>query len=221
MLRAEAYAATQDWEKAAADLVEAIKLGPRMTSGYQRLSIVRLKQGQPAQYREQCAKMLDLLKDDDSIGGPVAWACSLRENAVPDPEVPVQAINRVLADRPGSYVLLNTAGAALYRAGHLQEAIDILGQSRVAYTRAAGLAQLSGDPDAVLTPIQDGRPVDWLFLAMAQAKLGAPQQAQEWLKKSAAAITSKSVTDPRRTWARLELEILLEEANALIQTPKP
>ena len=223
MLRAEAYAATQAWDKAATDLLEAIKLRPRMTSGYQRLSIVRLQQGQPEEYRAQCARLLELLKDDDNIGGFVAWACVLLDRAVPDPEVPVRLVTRILADNPDSYRLLNNAGAALYRAGHFQKAFQKLDESRATYTRAAGLAQLRGDPNAVLMPVQDGRPVDWLFLAMTHAKLGNPREAEEWLKKADDAITRKSVAELGGTWRRLELKILLDEATALIRGlgPKP
>ena len=85
MLRAEAYSATQRWDEAAADLLKSIELKPRLPSSYQRLAIVRLKQGQDAEYRKLCAQMLDLFGDDEGLASTAAWACALRERAVPIP----------------------------------------------------------------------------------------------------------------------------------------
>jgi hypothetical protein len=63
--------------------------------------------------------------------------------------------------------------------------------------------------------------VDWLFLAMAESKIpGRSKEAEAWLTRAKDAMTSRSITDPRRTWHRLELELLLEEASAQIR-PAP
>ena len=82
--------------------------------------------------------------------------------------------------------------------------------------QAASAAQLRGDAEASLMPLQDGRTPDWLFLAMAHHRLGHAPEAREWLMKSRDAVASKSIRDPRRTWHRIEMELLLEEATALI-----
>ena len=220
MLRAEAYSATQRWDEAAADLLKSIELKPRLPSSYQRLAIVRLKQGQDAEYRKLCAQMLDLFGDDDGLASTAAWACVLRERAVADYAIVVNLAGRTLADQPGSYYNLNTLGAALYRAGRYREAIEKLTESRAAYVKAASQAQTRSEADALLMPLQDGRPADWLFLAMAESKSGRSAEAEAWLKRAEDSMTSRSITDPRRTWHRLELELLLEEATAQIR-PTP
>jgi tetratricopeptide (TPR) repeat protein len=221
MLRAEAYSATQRWDEAAADLLKSIELKPKLPSSYQRLAIVRLKQGQDAEYRKLCAQMLDLFGDDEGLASTAAWACALRERAVPDPAVVVNIAGRTLADQPGRYYNLNTLGAALYRAGEYDKAIEKLNESRAAYAKAASQAQARSEADALLMPVQDGRPADWLFLAMAESKIpGRSKEAEAWLTRAKDAMTSHSITDPRRTWHRLELELLLEEATAQIR-PAP
>ena len=122
-----------------------------------------------------------------------------------------------LTDAPNSFYSLNTLGAALYRAGQWQDAVDILAKSRSAYMQAASAADLRGDAEAAwLMPRQDGRPTDWLFLAMANHQLGQQSEAKEWLKRAQEAVKSKRIRDPRRTWHRLELELLLDEASKLI-----
>jgi tetratricopeptide (TPR) repeat protein len=144
----------------------------------------------------------------------------LRERAVADYAIVVNLAGRTLADQPGSYYNLNTLGAALYRAGRYREAIEKLTESRAAYVKAASQAQTRSEADALLMPLQDGRPADWLFLAMAESKSGRSAEAEAWLKRAEDAMTSRSITDPRRTWHRLELELLLEEATAQIR-PTP
>ncbi len=214
MLRAEAYAAQGLWDKAADDLLKSIELRPTSPSAYQRLATVRLKQGRIEEYRQRCAQLLELFGED--FGSLAAWACSLRAGSVPDPAIPVNLAGRALADQPGRYYIINTLGAALYRAGRYDEALEKLKDSCAAYLQAASLAQARSEADAALMPIQDGRPVDWLFLAMAHQKLGHRPQAEEWLKKAQTAIAKKNVTDPRRTWHHLELELLLAEATTQI-----
>ena len=61
--------------------------------------------------------------------------------------------------------------------------------------------------------------MDWVFLAMAHHRLDHATEARAFLEKTRAAVASQSVQDPRRTWHRIELEILLAEATALIGGP--
>ena len=58
------------------------------------------------------------------------------------------------------------------------EAIEKLTESRAAYVKAASQAQTRSEADALLMPLQDGRPVDWLFLAMAESKIPAAARRQ-------------------------------------------
>ena len=216
MLRAEAYAATQRWDEAAADLDKANALPPKAPAGYTRLGTVRLKQNRPADYAAIARKMVELFGQNERFAGTAAWACVLRPGSVPDPAKIVQLAALGVADNPRSFYRLNTLGAALYRAGDFPAAIEKLADSRAAYMQAASAAQLRGDADASFMPLQDGRAADWLFLAMAHNRLGHGPEAREWLTKSRDAVAAKNIRDPRRTWHHLELELLLEEATALI-----
>jgi hypothetical protein len=55
---------------------------------------------------------------------------------------------------------------------------------------------------------------------MAESSAGRSAEAEAWLKRAEDSMTSRSITDPRRTWHRLELELLLEEATAQVR-PTP
>lgn len=216
MLRAEAHAASQRWSEAAADLEQAVALRPNLPSSYQRLAAVRLKQNQPDEYRKLCAQMVARFGKDDGLFSTVAWACVLQEGAFPDPQIPISMAQRTVEDQPTRFYPLNTLGAALYRAGQFRDAVARLNESCAAYKQAAEIAEARGYAEAESLPIQDGRPVDWLFLAMAHHRLGNASGAGEFLTKSRSAMESKTVRDPRRTWHRIELELLLAEATALI-----
>ncbi len=216
MMRAEGHAAQEQWEPAAADLIKAIALLPRLASGYERLAAVRLKQNQAEEYRRVCAQLVERAQGDDSIAGTAAWACALHPSSMSDPQVAVDLAKLTLARRPTPYYDLNTLGAVLYRAGNYEQALEYIRQSRSAYFQAASLSHAQGLPNAAIMPIQDGRPVDWLFLAMINEKLGNRREAEDWLKRAVTAANTQRITDPRRIWHRIEVELLIEEANALV-----
>ena len=59
-----------------------------------------------------------------------------------------------------------------------------------------------------------GAPVNWVFLAMVQQRLGRRAEAQQWLEKATAWMAGGSTHLP---WnERLEMQVLLREAEALI-----
>ena len=217
MVRAEALAATGRWDEAAADLTKAIELKPKMPSSYSRLGVIRLKQNRPADYATLTQTAVQLFGNDEGFASTAAWTCVLRPESGVAPADVVTLARLGLTDAPNSFYSLNTLGAALYRAGQWQDAVDTLAKSRSAYMQAASAADLRGDAEAAwLMPRQDGRPTDWLFLAMANHQLGQQSEAKEWLKRAQEAVNSKRIRDPRRTWHRLELELLLDEASKLI-----
>jgi hypothetical protein len=109
------------------------------------------------------------------------------------------------SNNPSSWPHQNNRGAALYRAGQL-DAVEWL-------QKAAKIAP------------EGGSPYDWLFLAMAEHRLGHKAQARQYLDKSIAWMNDRlqpgTGREPR--WAspplwrvRLELQILRREAEALI-----
>ena len=57
-----------------------------------------------------------------------------------------------------------------------------------------------------------GVPEDWLFLALAHAKLGDAAEAKKWLAKAAAAPGGKG-----DAWARAEWDLFRREAEAAVR----
>jgi tetratricopeptide (TPR) repeat protein len=89
---------------------------------------------------------------------------------------------------------LNTLGAALYRAGRFDEALRRLGES----IRGQG---------------GEGKPQDWVFLAMAHHRRGNREEARRWLDRFRDYRLSEN---PARFWEEVEIRLLRREAEALI-----
>jgi hypothetical protein len=96
----------------------------------------------------------------------VAWLCTLGPDAVADPDLPIRMAEKALADHRADVQQygLGTLGAALYRAGRIDEAIGRLNESEKAFGGS-------------------GLPQDWAFLAMAHHKKGDSKEALRWLSK--------------------------------------
>jgi uncharacterized protein HemY len=110
---------------------------------------------------------------------------------------------------PKSPVLLNTLGAALYRADQLNEAVRQVNTA----------IKLRGDVDT---------PLDWLFLAMAHHRLGHTEEAKKWLDKAVQWIDNATQEKSRDAVAlslswrgRLELQLLRGEAETLLRQAAP
>ena len=224
MLRAEAHAARQHWSEAAADLRAAIVLNPDLPSAYQRLAAMHLQLNQLDDYRKLRADLVARLGKNDRIADLVVSTCVLSAidaGGVPNEQQLAEMVQRAGGGQPGRYDVLTTSAAALYRAGKPKEALGKLKESCAAYQQAAKTAEERDYSDAEFMPIADGRPVDWVFLAMAHHQLGHADEAQKFRDKSRAALKTVAVNDPRRTWNRIELEILFAEAEALLSKPNP
>jgi Flp pilus assembly protein TadD len=97
----------------------------------------------------------------------IAYICVLSPDATTDPEqVLALALRASQGPSKEKRLLLNTVGAAQYRAGHYQEAIGSLEKS----------IQLSAD--------QQGMLGDWTFLAMAYHRLNNLDGARRCLTKA-------------------------------------
>ena len=98
-----------------------------------------------------------------------------------------------------SDLALNTLGAALYRAGRIDEAIARLDES----VKASGGV---------------GVPQDWAFLAMAHHKKGNDDEARRWLEK-----LRSHKPDQKAGFSTdlVECRILLREAEALLRETPP
>ena len=91
--------------------------------------------------------------------------------------------------------LLNTLGAALYRARRFEESIRRLEEG----IRGRGGKSL---------------PQDWAFLALAHQQLGHGAEARRWLDRFH---TYKEDENPDSFWNELEVRLLCREAEATIR----
>ncbi len=163
------------------------------------LSVTRLWSGDRAGYRAAIAAMLDRLSESAApeLVHAVAWRCVLGPEATADLGQPVRLAER--AEREASHtmsrgVYLVTLGAALYRAGRFDAAIDRLEEA----------VRLKGG-----TP----HPADSAFLAMAHSRLGHHAEAGRWLDRLR---DHQPSVDPIQFWNELEFRLLRDEAEAVV-----
>ena len=127
-----------------------------------------LETGDLPGYRSVAGKLVSQYSktsDPNSLNG-AAWYCTYASDAVADLAVPVQMAEKALAGYPPELkrLAVNTLGAALCRAGRIDEAIARPDES----VKASGGV---------------GIPQDWAFLAMAHNKKGNGDEARRWLEK--------------------------------------
>ena len=91
-------------------------------------------------------------------------------------------------------LLLNTLGAALYRAGRFEQAIRRLEE---------GIQKKNGVSE----------PQDWAFLALAHHRLVHREQALRWLEKLRSYHSGQA---PGQFWPELEIRLFRDEAEAVI-----
>ena len=169
--------------------------------GIQLLSLV--ESGDLPGYRSAAGKLLSQYSktsDPNSLNN-AAWYCTYAPDAVADLAVPVQMAEKALAGYPPQLkrLALNTLGAALYRAGRIDEAIARLDES----VKASGGV---------------GVPQDWAFLAMAHHKKGNDDEARRWLEK-----LRSHKPDEKAGFSTdvVECRIFLREAEALLRETPP
>jgi WD40 repeat protein/tRNA A-37 threonylcarbamoyl transferase component Bud32 len=164
--RGDCHAGLRDWARSASDMLEAIAAGSDDILLRNKAVLLLLKQGDLARYRELCET---IVRDYGSGGGPwtrdaAAYLCSLGPGSVADLDRVVAIERQVVAEAPDEYAYRDTLGAILYRAGRFEEAIRELEKS----------IRLHGKGGAEST---------WLYLSMANSRLGRRDHARRWLDK--------------------------------------
>jgi tetratricopeptide (TPR) repeat protein len=214
--RGYARAALGQWERAAADLAEAVDLpgDPSEALAHQALVCLRLHDAEG--YRKVCKALLQrprALMDYPAIA-QAAWTCAVGPDAGVKPLW--ESHLSEMAAKP--YPFHRAAAAAYYRAGDLESAIR-KGHEALSEARRSG---------------QEAAPTVWLILGMAEHRLARdPARAREWLDKARTWVavarkpTAEAPASDEPTWERLPwperlaLELLLDEAEKLIQGEKP
>jgi tetratricopeptide (TPR) repeat protein len=177
-------------------------------------ALLRLRTGDSAGYRQDCAAMRGLLEKSDKPDLTFVWACAL-EHARVNPEQLVKWAKQEESANPSAWSR-HILALACYRAGRFKEA-------------SAHATRLN----AVAT--WPGHNMNWPVLAMAEHRLGHTAQARRWLEQAnqewrrrsplAESVEAANVlpfafppwwSDERYWHDWLVFEVLLAEANALI-----
>jgi eukaryotic-like serine/threonine-protein kinase len=159
-------------------------------------------------YRRGCAELLRRFGQTDvpTAANSAAWLCALGPDAVADPALLVKLSEFAAAKEPG-WRHLNTLGAVLFRAGKHEQAVEQL------------QAAMKANPPG-------GMVMDWLFLAMANDRLGRADEARRWLRRADTFVgqmdrgwtpTAGGPGRPLSSLDRLEVSVLHREAKAQIE----
>jgi tetratricopeptide (TPR) repeat protein len=213
--RGLAYAELGDLEKAAADFAAALERPGVPGTVSCDVAQARLHLKEASGYRECCAQALKRFTDtqDPVLAASLAWTCSLAPGATADPDQVVRLANLAMAQDPNGYLFQRALGAALYRAGQYQQAIE-------RFTLALRLRKQPA-------------PLVWLFLALAHQRLKHSEEAKKWLDKAREWIDqarrqkayeggyNKAPSWDKIPWnERLALTVLQREAEALLKGAK-
>jgi WD40 repeat protein/tetratricopeptide (TPR) repeat protein len=203
-------------EQAADDFAAALQRPNPPARTWLDLPLAHLARGDARAYRDACAQAVTHFgqPEDPALALQLAWTCSLGPGAEADPEAAVRRARQAFDQDPQSYIHARTLGAALYRAGKFQDAVNVL-------TRAT---QLRKQP----------APSAWLFLALAHARLQHAEEAKKWLgmarewvdqaqrQKPGEAGDESALSWHKLPWnERLAVTVLQREAEALVAGTAP
>ena len=208
---------------------------------FQRLASLQLYAGDREAYLQTCRDAVNAAVNrrysDEFDDSRASWACVLAPDATDQYEVLKGKMSELIERYPDRFWIRTTFGALLYRQGNYSAAVDALKDAIRTYASYRNWQmnqadEISAPPAAEVS--WEGRPQDWIFLAMAYARLqSAPGASVEdrrrnaglallYLSQAQEAIRRGIVRYlPFRTWNRLDLDLLLHEAEALIGEADP
>ncbi len=173
-------------------------------------ALAHLAASDRAGYRTACTRLLDRFADSEDAGALYwsAWACALGPGPVADTARLAAAARRLTALQPAEPDYCQTAGAALYRAGRIDEAARLLDEASVTRGGADG---------APRSTAHYGR----MLLAMTLHRLGHPSGARARLTGAVAALDADpaSTSDSSPWNRRLTLRLLQSEAEETLARP--
>jgi tetratricopeptide (TPR) repeat protein len=170
---------------------------------------VLLLSGDRPGYVQACARMVERHDRPNLRAYHVARACTLAPDAVADAAQPGSLAEKELSSFARQSWSLTEQGALHYRAGRFQEAVPLLEKS------------LRADPKV-------GRAVlNWLWLALANYRLGKAEEARRWLGRAQGWLDKYGDGMPDRAEEELglhlhnwlEAHVLRREAETLLGAP--
>ena len=192
------------WKEAAAYYARAVNQYPDVALLHYQLAIARLIAGDLPGYGSACTDMFERFNADDDplAANRLAYAGVYASNALTNMPAFIRVCERSVPALAGGE---RVVGAALYRAGRYDQALERFQQSH-----------------KVIQP----RAWDWLFLAMIHSRLGHPSEAGEFLRRAnqwiAEADKAPSTTEKTGpSWMNLierpTILILRREAEAVLR----
>jgi serine/threonine-protein kinase len=204
-----AHVARQEWDKAA-DCYKRVVERDTTNGGHLwfEYAAVLLLSGDRKGYEKACAHMVERYGKSQGLRAyHVARACTLASDAVAEASRPGHLAEAELRAAAGQFWSLTEQGALHYRAGQFQEAAALFERSLRASAKPG---------QAVL---------NWLWLALAQQRLGRTQEARRWLDQAASWLDQYRGGMPARAeeefglhlhnW--LEAHVLRREAEAIVR----
>lgn len=199
----------KEWAKAS-ELYAKITDDARVTAAdtWFEYAAVRLLIKDFSGYQKICHRMLEAASSEPPKMRTflAARATTLAQNSVADFAVAARISAPELQRSKRAFWSLTEQGALKYRAQHYQESITLFEQS----------LQVEAKPENAI--------LNWLWLALANHKLGQNEEANVWWKKASNWLAEYKYTmslDPRKSGIHvhnwLELHILREEVESLIK----
>ena len=168
IVRARSLAARGDWN-AATDAYALLFKDRVVDNGsilFENAAILLLKGDRPS-YAKTCDRMVEIFGKTSSMRAyHLARACTLAPDAVADLSVVNRIAEKELQGNPNAFWSMTEQGALAYRAGRFDDAIPHLELS-LNWNPKPGAAVLN-----------------WLWLALADQRLGRTDEARRWLEKS-------------------------------------
>lgn len=208
LAQARGNAARGEWSRAEAGYARCLKRGSTDDGHFWfEYAALSLLAGDRMSYDKSCERMINACGKVEGLRPyHVARACTLAPDAAGDTELPIGLIENELQGNAQQFWSLTEQGALAYRAGQFQV--------------AAGYAEQSLRADS-----KPGRAViNWLWLALANHRLGKHEEARRWLGKAQKWLDQFGDGMPPRAedelglhlhnW--LEAQILRREAEELI-----
>jgi tetratricopeptide (TPR) repeat protein len=210
LVQGRSHAAGRQWNQAAVGYARSLARGQTDDGDFWfEYAALSLLSGDRPGYVRSCARMI---KRCGKAGGPrayhVARACTLAPDAVAEVSLPGRLAEKELKDFGRAFWSLTEQGALAYRAGRFQQAVPFFKQS----------IQAQPSPGSAV--------LNWLWLALAQQRLGKAEEARRWLNKAQEwldhcpdglpARAEEQFGLHRHNW--LEAHVLRREAEALIQS---
>jgi WD40 repeat protein/tetratricopeptide (TPR) repeat protein len=208
--RGKAYCQLGRWDKALADWdsipVDRVASpdAPFASARFRRFqALTALAKGDTARYRKTCAALVEELgkTEDAEAAAAVALTAAVAPGAVSDPAALVRLGETAVRGKPDDAASRLALGAALYRAGRLDDAVKELRQA--------------ADKDDI-----DGMQAR-LFLAMAYHRLARRDEARKALARGAGDVEASEKTALFPWDDRLSAQVLRREAQALPDVKPP